>query len=63
MRGGVTLDAYMTDLLYVKPFTNKFPDILSHLLFRHPREIFDALLDPNTTWQGFIEGSSDGLLR
>ena len=27
---------------------------MSHLLFRHPREIFDALLDPNTTWQDFI---------
>ena len=51
---GEIFDAYMKHVWWkFMPFA-AFPTAMSHLLFRHPREIFDALLDPNTTWQDFI---------
>ena len=50
---GETFDVYMGKGFTTALKLAELPKVMSHLLDHHPREIFDALLDPNTTWQGF----------
>lgn len=50
---GETFDVYMGKGFTAALKLAELPKVMSHLLDRDPREILDALLDPDSTWQGF----------